>query len=140
MDHNYSTPLPLADPHDTHSLLEIVIEPVASSSSAFQTNALEADTYGIDFFPSTSGALLNPPQTTGPMAIQPATQNLTSNTATGERGDSFISLLSPSYGTTSGGEQIVLVVDKLPPTKLFARFGDNIVSTVRYYLKSPNAA
>jgi hypothetical protein len=119
----------------------IVLEPVASSSSALPTSELEADMFGIGFLPSTLGVLLNPPQTTSPMAVQPTARNSASNTTAGDGGDSFISLLSPSSGTTSGGEQIVLVVDRLPPTKLFARFGDNIVSTVRYNnLKSPNAA
>ena len=98
---------------------------------------------GNDFHLSTSTALLNPPQATSPMAVQPPTQNLALNATKGDGEDSFISLLSPSCGTTGGGEQIVLVVDNLPPTKLFARFGDNIVSTVRYkyqYLKSSNVA
>jgi len=87
---------------------------------------------GFDFYLSTSRVLPNPPRTASPIALQPSTQNLSSNTAAGDGGDSFISLLSPSCGTTGGGEQIVLVVDNLPSTKLFARFGDNIVSTVRY--------
>ncbi len=86
-----------------------------------------------NFLLSSSRVLPNPPRTVSPIAVQPATQNLASNTATDEGGDSFISLLSPSCGTTSGGEQIVLVVVNLPPsTTFFARFGDNIVSTVRY--------
>ena len=108
------------------------LEPGAASSPATSTSAMEANMPG-GFLLSTSRVLpLNPPRTTSPIVVQPATQNLASNTATDD-GDSFISLLSPSCGTTSGGEQIVLVVVNLPPsTTLYARFGDNIVSTVRY--------
>jgi len=87
---------------------------------------------GNDLHLSALRVLPNPPRTTSLIALQPATQNFASNTTAGDGGDSFISLLSPSCGTTGGGEQIVLVVDNLPPAKLFARFGDNIVSTVRY--------
>jgi hypothetical protein len=87
---------------------------------------------GIDPHLRTLRVLPNPPRTTSPIPVQPSTQNLASNTAAHDGGDSFISLLSPSCGTTGGGEQIVLVVGNLPPTTLFARFGDNIVSTVRY--------
>ena len=100
------------------------MEPVATRYSVPSTSALEAG------FQSTSRVLPNPPRTTNPITVQPATQNLASNTAPGD-GDRFISLLSPSCGTTGGGEQIVLVVVNLPPVTLFARFGDNIVSTVR---------
>src|SRR5258706_4888433 len=91
---------------------------------------------------SPPGVLPNTPRTASPVAVQPATQNLVSNTPTGDGGSAFISLLSPPCGTTSGGEQIVLVVVNLPSsTTLFARFGDSIVSTVRYKrLKRPNAA
>jgi len=84
---------------------------------------------GFGFHLSTPRVLPNPPRTTSPIALRPATQNII---AARDGGDSFISLLSPSCGTTGGGEQIVLVVGNLPPTTLFARFGDNIVSTVRY--------
>ena len=83
-----------------------------------------------DFLLSTSIVLPNTPRTTSPTTVEP---EIPSSTTTDDGGDSFISLLSPSYGTTSGGEQIVLIVANLPPsTTLFARFGDSLVSTVRY--------
>jgi hypothetical protein len=86
----------------------------------------------IGFLRSASRVLPNPPRITRPIAVHPAVPNLVLNTAAGDGGDSFISLLIPSCGTTSGGEQIVLVVVNLPPSiTLFARFGDNVVPTVR---------
>ena len=108
---------------------------MATSGSAPSTSTLEANILAndYDFLLNASILLPNPPQTTGPIVVQPTVQNLASNTAADDGGDSVISLLSPSCGTISGGEQIVLVVVHLPPsTTLFARFGDNIVSTVRF--------
>jgi hypothetical protein len=98
---------------------------MATCSSAPETSVSDVQ--------NTSRVLPNPPRITSPIADQPAAQNLASNTTASDGADSFISLLSPSCGTTSGGEQIVLVVANLPPpTTLFARFGDNFVATVRY--------
>ena len=57
--------------------------------------------------------------------------------AAADGGDCYISRLSHPCGTTSGGEQIVLIVANLPPSiTLFARFGDNIASTVRDNLQT----
>ena len=108
------------------------LEPVATSSPATSTSAMEANMPG-GLLLGTSRVLPNPPRTTSPTTFQSEIQNLASKAATDDGGDSFISLLSPSCGTTSGGEQIVLIVVNLPPSAtLFARFGDSIVSTVRY--------
>jgi len=42
-----------------------------------------------------------------------------------------LSLVSPSHGPTSGGEQVVLIVKVLPPSiKFYVRFGDSITAAV----------
>jgi hypothetical protein len=85
----------------------------------------------FDRLPNSSGILPNALQINDPRVIQPAVQHLASSNTATDVGDCAISLLSPSCGTTSGGEQIVLIVVNLPPSAtFFARFGDNVVSTV----------
>ena len=79
--------------------------------------------------PNSSRVLRNARRISNPTVVQPAVSHF--GTPTADAGDCTISLLSPC-GTTSGGEQIVLVVINLPPSvTFFARFGDNIVLTVR---------
>jgi hypothetical protein len=96
----------------------------------------------FDRLSNSSSVLPDALQTTDPIVIQPAVQHLASGTTATDVGDCVISLLSPSCGTTSGGKQIVLIVVNLPPSvTFFARFGDNVVSTVsREYSKRSRLA
>ena len=75
----------------------------------------------------------NARQISNPTVIQPAMPQLASGATAAGGGDCVISQLIPSCGTTSGGERIVLFVVNLPPSvTFFARFGDNVVPTVRF--------
>ena len=111
----------------------MVLERDPTGNSVPSTNVLAPTVSAFDRPPSSSGVVSDTREIRNPTVIQPVVPRLVSCTATADGGDCAISLLSPSCGSTSGGEQIVLVVVNLPPSiTFFARFGDNVVSTVRY--------
>ena len=104
-----------------------------TGNSVPSTSMLAPTISAFDRPPNSSVVLPDARQISNPTVIQPVVPHLAPSTTTADREDCVISLLSPAYGSTSGGEQIVLVVVNLPPsTTFFARFGDNIVSTVRH--------
>ena len=111
---------------------EMVLERDSTGNTVPSTSVLAPTISAFDRPPISSGVLTDAPQINNPTVIQPVVPHLASNTTTVDGEDCVISLLSPSCGSTSGGEQIVLVIVNLPPSiTLFARFGDNVVSTVR---------
>lgn len=116
---------------DLHGPTKAMFGPDAATNSASSTSGWEMTVSASNRLPNIPGAVPNARRMSNPQDIWPATQQLALDTrAVG--GDCVISLLSPSCGATSGGEQIVLVVVNLPPsTTFFARFGDIVVSTVR---------
>jgi len=96
---------------------------VPSTSTSGTTSAIDLLPHASSFLPSTQWV-------PSPIGLRPATQHWASNTVATDGEDYCISLLSPPSGTTSGGEQIVLILVNLPPSiTLFARFGDNVVAT-----------
>jgi hypothetical protein len=110
----------------------MVLERDPTGNSVPSTSVPEPTISAFDPPPGPSRALPDARQISNPTTIQPAVPHSASSTTAADEGDCVISLLSPSCGTTSGGEQVMLVVVNLPPSiALFARFGDNIVSTVR---------
>ena len=112
---------------------EAVLERDTTDNSVPSTRVPEPTISILDRLPNSPRLLPNAHQISKPTVIQPAVSCLSSATSAADGGDCVISLLSPSCGTTSGGERIVLIVVNLPPSiPFFARFGDNVVSTVRF--------
>jgi len=110
--------------------VETVLERDPTGNSVPSTSVPEPTISAFDRLPSPSGVLPDARQINNPTAIQTVVPHLASSTTAADGGDCVITLLSPSCGTTSGGEQIVLVVVNLPPlVTFFVRFGHNIVST-----------
>ena len=109
----------------------MILERDTTGNSVPSTSVPESTNSAFDPPPDSSRALPNALRISSLTVVQPAVSHLASSTTAVDGGDCVISLLSPC-GTTSGGEQIVLVVVNLPlSVTFFARFGDNVVSTVR---------
>jgi hypothetical protein len=130
-NHSHLMTADLYNIQSTQTVLEC--DTTSTSNLAPSASVLGATTSAVDLPLDASKVLPNARRLTSSIAIQPVTQHLASNTVAADGGDCYISLLSPSSGSTSGREQIALVVANLPPSiTLFARFGNNVVATVRY--------
>jgi hypothetical protein len=134
---------------ETASLFPSELSPVSSPFITTSGTAVPgvSGSSGIPF-PLTQATATELPQSTSreqPQAIapetvtepEPQTTSKANNSSRSVAGDTdaegdlpVLSLVSPSRGSTSGGDQILLIVSNLPPTlNLYARFGPHITPT-----------
>ena len=111
---------------------EAVLERDTTDNSVPSTRVSDPTISVLDRLPNSPRLLPNAGRISKPTVIQPIVPYLCSNTSAADVTVSSLYLVLLAE-QPSGGERIVLVVVNLPPSvTFFARFGDNVISMVRF--------